>query len=65
MLQKVNEQNTEETTFYTNKEVKDFIMSAGNADSTGDQNQLVLPRAYKVCCIFSSNIYKYVLLNIL
>jgi len=47
MLQKVNEQNTEETTFYTNKEVKDFIMSAGNADSTGDQNQLVLPRAYK------------------
>merc|ERR1719320_1816918 len=46
MLQKVNEQNTEKTTIYTNKEVQDFMMSAGNVDSTSDQNGLVLPKAY-------------------
>ena len=65
MLQKVNEQNTEKTTIYTNKEVQDFMMSAGNVDSTSDQNGLVLPKAYTVCFIFSLIIYIYVLLNIL
>ena len=57
MLQKVNEENTEETTIHANEELQDFMMSADNADCTSDQNQLVLPRAYNVCCIYSSNVY--------
>ena len=49
MLQKVNQQSTEETTINTNKEVQQFVMSADNVASISNQDQLVLPESYNVC----------------
>jgi len=46
MLQKVNQQSTEETTINTNKEVQQFVMSADNVASISNQDQLVLPKSY-------------------